>query len=82
MLGALANSTTHITGFLMGARTACPPSTFRKMGVSIDVSDKEVVVKGVSLHGPDRAEAGYYTGNSGDYRLLSGILAGQASPRP
>ena len=56
MLGALASGTTHITGFLMGEDCLSTIDCFRKMGVSIDVSDKEVVVEGVGLHGLDRAE--------------------------
>ena len=83
MLGALASGTTHITGFLMGEDCLSTIDCFRKMGVSIDVSDKEVVVEGVGLHGLTAPKSELYTGNSGTTtRLLSGILAGQASPRP
>ena len=79
MLGALANGTTHITGFLMGEDCLSTIDCFRKMGVSIDVSDKEVVVEGVGLHGLTAPECELYTGNSGTTtRLLSGILAGQS----
>ena len=79
MLGALANGTTHITGFLMGEDCLSTIDCFRKMGVSIDVSDKEVVVEGVGLHGLTAPKCELYTGNSGTTtRLLSGILAGQS----
>ena len=79
MLGALANGTTHITGFLMGEDCLSTIDCFLKMGVSIDVSDKEVVVEGVGLHGLTAPECELYTGNSGTTtRLLSGILAGQS----
>ena len=79
MLGALASGTTHITGFLMGEDCLSTIDCFRKMGVSIDVSDKEVVVEGVGLHGLTAPECELYTGNSGTTtRLLSGILAGQS----
>ena len=79
MLGALANGTTHITGFLMGEDCLSTIDCFRKMGVSIDVSDKEVVVEGVGLHGLTAPKSELYTGNSGTTtRLLSGILAGQS----
>ena len=78
MLGALANGTTHITGFLMGEDCLSTIDCFRKMGVKIDVSDKEVVVEGVGLHGLCEPEEALYTGNSGTTtRLLCGILAGQ-----
>lgn len=47
MFGALADADTHITGFLMGEDCLSTISCFKKMGVSIDVSEKEVVVHGV-----------------------------------
>ena len=79
MLGALASGTTHITGFLMGEDCLSTIDCVRKMGVSIDVSDKEVVVEGVGLHGLTAPKSELYTGNSGTTtRLLGGILAGQS----
>ncbi len=57
MLGALASGTTHITGFLMGEDCLSTIDCFRKMGVSIDVSDDEVIVEGVGLHGLTRRRA-------------------------
>ena len=40
MLGALANGTTHITGFLMGEDCLSTIDCFRKMGVEIEITDK------------------------------------------
>lgn len=78
MFGALAEGDTHITGFLMGEDCLSTISCFRKMGVSIDVSDQEVVVHGAGLHGLKAPTELLYTGNSGTTtRLLCGILAGQ-----
>jgi len=78
MFGALADADTHISGFLMGEDCLSTISCFEKMGVSIDVSDKEVVVHGVGLHGLKAPTELLYTGNSGTTtRLLCGILAGQ-----
>ena len=78
MLGALASGTTHITGFLMGEDCLSTIDCFRKMGVEIEVTDGEVVVEGVGLHGLCAPEEALYTGNSGTTtRLLCGILAGQ-----
>ncbi len=78
MFGALADADTHITGFLMGEDCLSTISCFEKMGVSIDVSDKEVIVHGVGLHGLKAPTELLYTGNSGTTtRLLCGILAGQ-----
>ncbi|MGN1015311.1 MAG: 3-phosphoshikimate 1-carboxyvinyltransferase [Butyricicoccus sp.] len=78
MLGALSSGTTHITGFLMGEDCLSTIDCFRKMGVQVDVSDREVVVHGVGLHGLKAPSELLYTGNSGTTtRLLCGILAGQ-----
>ncbi len=78
MFGALADADTHITGFLMGEDCLSTISCFEKMGVSIDVSEKEVIVHGVGLHGLKAPTELLYTGNSGTTtRLLCGILAGQ-----
>lgn len=78
MLGALANGTTHITGFLMGDDCLSTIDCFRKMGVQIEITDNEVIVEGVGLHGLCEPEETLYTGNSGTTtRLLCGILAGQ-----
>ena len=79
MLGALANGTTHITGFLMGEDCLSTIDCFRKMGVQIEVgADHDVTVHGVGLHGLQKPSARLYTGNSGTTtRLISGILAGQ-----
>lgn len=78
MLGALANGTTHITGFLMGEDCLSTIECFRKMGVEIEMTENEVIVEGVGLHGLCEPEETLYTGNSGTTtRLLCGILAGQ-----
>ena len=78
MFGALADADTHITGFLMGEDCLSTISCFKKMGVSIDVSEQEVVVHGVGLHGLKAPDELLYTGNSGTTtRLLCGILDGK-----
>lgn len=78
MFGALANGVTHITGFLMGEDCLSTIDCFRRMGVSIEVGDKEVVVHGVGMHGLKQPSESLYTGNSGTTtRLLCGILSGQ-----
>ncbi|MBS6545761.1 MAG: 3-phosphoshikimate 1-carboxyvinyltransferase [Butyricicoccus pullicaecorum] len=78
MLGALADGTTRITGFLMGEDCLSTIDCFRKMGVEIEVGEREVLVHGVGLHGLKQPTEPLYTGNSGTTtRLLCGILAGQ-----
>lgn len=81
MLGALAKGTTHITGFLMGEDCLSTIDCFRKMGVEIGITEDEVIVHGVGLHGLSAPHDALYTGNSGTTtRLLCGILAGQSFP--
>ena len=75
MLGALANGTTHITGFLMGEDCLSTIDCFRKMGVEINITDDEVIVEGVGLHGLEAPSEALYTGNSGTTVRHSGRSA-------
>lgn len=80
MLGALAEGTTHVTGFLEGEDALATLQAFRDMGVVItDPKNGEVTIHGVGLHGLKPPQGALYMGNSGTTtRLLSGILAAQA----
>ena len=81
MFGALADGDTHISGFLTGEDCLSTIDCFRKMGVNIELSEHDVIVHGVGLHGLKEPEDSLYTGNSGTTtRLISGILAGQSFP--
>lgn len=79
MLGALAEGTTEVTGFLEGEDALATLAAFRAMGVHIIGPDKgKVTVHGVGMHGLKAPEADLYLGNSGtSMRLLSGLLAAQ-----
>ncbi|MDO5397786.1 MAG: 3-phosphoshikimate 1-carboxyvinyltransferase [bacterium] len=78
MLGALADGTTRITGFLRGADCLSTIDCFRKMGIEIEDCGGEIIVHGKGLHGLNKPSEMLYTGNSGTTtRLLCGILAGQ-----
>jgi 3-phosphoshikimate 1-carboxyvinyltransferase len=80
MLGALAEGTTHIRGFLEGEDALATVAAFRAMGVDIEgPRDGEVRVHGVGLHGLRAPAEPLDLGNSGtSMRLLAGLLAGQA----
>jgi 3-phosphoshikimate 1-carboxyvinyltransferase len=80
MLGALAEGTTHVTGFLEGEDALATLQAFRDMGVVItDPKNGELTIHGVGLHGLKAPHGALYMGNSGTTtRLLSGILAAQA----
>lgn len=78
MLGALADGTTHISGFLKGADCLSTIDCFRKLGIDIEVNGNNVTVHGKGLHGLKKPSETLYTGNSGTTtRLLCGILSGQ-----
>lgn len=78
MLGALADGTGEISGFLNGADCISTISCFRNMGITIEHSGKNVRIFGNGINGLKAPEKVLYTGNSGTTtRLLTGILAGQ-----
>lgn len=78
MLGALADGTTHISGFLRGADCLSTIDCLRAMGIEIEDNGNEIIVHGKGLHGLSKPSEMLYTGNSGTTtRLLCGILAGQ-----
>lgn len=79
MLGALAEGTTRVTGFLEGEDALATLGAFRAMGVEIERhGDGEVVVHGVGLHGLQAPKAPLDLGNAGTgMRLMAGLMAGQ-----
>ncbi len=79
MLGALAEGTTHIRGFLEGEDTRATARVFSQLGVRIDTpSASERIVHGVGLHGLRCSDFALDCGNAGTgMRLLAGVLAGQ-----
>jgi 3-phosphoshikimate 1-carboxyvinyltransferase len=79
MLGAIAEGTTRVTGFLEGADAISTMNVFRALGVNIDgPQDGRVVVEGVGPRGLSAPPGDLDCGNSGtSMRLLSGLLAGQ-----
>lgn len=80
MLGALAEGTTRVRGFLEGEDTRATARVFETMGVRIETpSASERIVHGVGLHGLRAPATELDCGNAGTgMRLLSGVLAGQA----
>lgn len=80
MLGAIAEGTTEVSGFLEGEDNLATLNAFRAMGVTIQGPDNgRVTIEGVGLHGLKKPAAALYLGNSGtSMRLLTGLLAAQA----
>ncbi|WP_195948150.1 3-phosphoshikimate 1-carboxyvinyltransferase [Paraclostridium bifermentans] len=77
MFSSIAKGSTRIKNFLMGQDCLSTIDCFRKMGVNIDINDKEVIVKGVGLRGLKKPNEILNVGNSGTtIRLMMGILAG------
>ena len=79
MLGALAEGTTTVTGFLEGDDALATLQAFREMGVEIEgPNNGNVTINGVGLRGLKKPNKPLDMGNSGtSTRLLAGILAGQ-----
>jgi 3-phosphoshikimate 1-carboxyvinyltransferase len=80
MLGALADGTTQISGFLEGEDALATLAAFRAMGVEIEGPVRgSVRIHGVGLHGLQAPATPLDLGNAGTgMRLLCGLLAGQA----
>jgi 3-phosphoshikimate 1-carboxyvinyltransferase len=79
MLGALAEGSTKVSGFLEGEDALATLSAFRAMGVQIEGPVNGcVTVHGVGLHGLRAPETPLDLGNAGTgMRLMCGLLAGQ-----
>lgn len=79
MLGALAEGTTRIDGFLEGEDTRATAAIFARLGVRIEAPSPGVrIVSGVGLHGLQPPQGPLDCGNAGTaMRLLAGVLAGQ-----
>ena len=79
MLGAIANGTTTVRGFLRGGDNMATMGAFRAMGVRIDDDGETVVIHGKGLHGLVEPGDVIDCGNSGTtIRLITGLLAGQS----
>ncbi|MFT3806138.1 3-phosphoshikimate 1-carboxyvinyltransferase [Arenimonas sp.] len=80
MLGAIAEGSSHIHGFLEGEDTRATARIFAQLGVRIEQpSEHERIVHGVGLHGLQGSDEALDCGNAGTaMRLLTGLLAGQA----
>jgi 3-phosphoshikimate 1-carboxyvinyltransferase len=80
MLGALAQGTTRVSGFLQGEDTLATLAAFRAMGVQAEGPENgKLTLHGVGLHGLRKPDKTLDLGNSGtSMRLLSGLFAGQA----
>lgn len=79
MLASIANGSTEITGFLQGEDSLNTLKAFQAMGVDIQQTESEIIVKGVGLHGLSKPASALDMGNSGTaMRLLVGLLCGQS----
>ena len=79
MLGAIAEGTTRIDGFLEGEDTRATAAILGRLGVRIEApADGVRLVHGVGLHGLQAPEGPLDCGNAGTgMRLLAGLLSGQ-----
>jgi 3-phosphoshikimate 1-carboxyvinyltransferase len=79
LLGALAEGTTEIMGFLEGEDTRATAAAMQAMGIRIDADGVgNMRIEGRGLHGLSAPSNPLDLGNSGTgMRLLTGVLAGQ-----
>ena len=79
MLGAIAEGTTRVSGFLEGEDSLATLNAFRRMGVAIEGPDGgNLIIHGVGRDGLQAPDGPLDLGNSGtSMRLLSGLLSGQ-----
>lgn len=79
LLGAIAEGTTRISGFLEAADTLATLAAIERLGVTVRrPGPGRVEVEGAGLHGLRAPEAALDLGNAGTaMRLLAGLLAGQ-----
>lgn len=78
MFGSIAHGVTRVTNFLPGDDCLSTISCFRKLGVTIDERDNELIINGNGFEGLKEANEVLDVGNSGTtIRLLLGILAGR-----
>ncbi|NQV04029.1 MAG: 3-phosphoshikimate 1-carboxyvinyltransferase [Candidatus Omnitrophica bacterium] len=78
MLASISKGNTLIKNLLMGDDVLRTMAAFRAMGVTIRRKGKDILVRGVGMHGLKKPAKPIYLGNSGTtMRILPGILAGQ-----
>ena len=81
MIGALAEGTTEIEGFLPSSDCLHTCQCLRQLGISIESNGQadKLIIKGQGLWGLQEPTGILNAGNSGTtMRLLTGVLAGQA----
>lgn len=79
LFASIAEGQSHIHGFLPGSDSLATLAIMRLFGVTItQVSESELIITGVGLHGLQAPNQDLDCGNSGTaMRLLAGLLAGQ-----
>src|SRR5687768_8232821 len=76
LLGAIADGTTHITGYSPGADCSATLACLRALGVPITAAAGTVEIRGRGLHGLSEAPGPVDAANSGTtMRLLAGLAA-------
>lgn len=78
LLGAVANGTSTVKGFLQGDDCLATLAALRALGVGVALQNGELRIEGVGLGGLVAPREPLDLGNSGTaMRLLAGLLAGQ-----
>jgi len=78
LFGALCDGTVEIRGLGLGGDNASTAAALRALGVAVEVSGSNAVVKGTGFDGLRPSEIALDCGNSGTtMRLVCGLLAGR-----
>ncbi len=78
IIGSLAKGTTQVKGFLSSDDTLSSANAMRMLGVSIEINNNNVEIRGKGLLGLNEPEDMLDAGNSGTTaRLLAGLLSAQ-----
>lgn len=79
ILGAIADGTTEISGFLASEDCIATAHAFQAMGITIEQqSQQRILIQGAGMHGLQPTTDPIHCGNSGtSMRLLAGLLAAQ-----
>lgn len=79
LLGALADETSKITGFLRGSDCLATLSCLQDLGCKIVLEGDRLEIQGAGIHGLRKSEHALNCVRSGtSMRLLAGLMAGQA----
>ncbi len=78
IIASIADGHTTVKNFLSSVDCLYTVKAFQQLGIPINISGDNLIIKGKGLNGLTKPSGEIYLGNSGtSMRLMSGVLAGQ-----